>query len=235
MNPYLFLHLQIYKFFLTFPPYILKIHLVFNFVLTYFEHFALIRFIFVEISHNLVFFHFLSGEEDSECDGFEEIPLSIFSLNYLKLHICFFTMGKFIQDFKEFALKGNVIDMAIGVIIGGAFGKIVTSLVNDIIMPVVSLATGSMKFSDLSTVLRPEVKDAAGVVVQEAVTFNYGMFIQNIVDFLIIALCIFMALRYTMKFMKKEEKVEEAPAPAPEPTKEEVLLTEIRDLLAKKN
>ncbi|MDE6028084.1 MAG: large-conductance mechanosensitive channel protein MscL, partial [Muribaculaceae bacterium] len=133
-----------------------------------------------------------------------------------------------------FALKGNVIDMAIGVIIGGACGKIVTSLVNDIIMPVVSLATGSMKFSDLSTVLRPEVKDAAGVVIQEAVTFNYGMFIQNIVDFLIIALCIFMALRYTMKFMKKEEKVEEA-APAPEPTKEEVLLTEIRDLLAKKN
>lgn len=142
-------------------------------------------------------------------------------------------MGKFIQDFKEFALKGNVVDMAIGVIIGGAFGKIVTSLVNDIIMPLVSLCTGSMKFSDLSTVLRPEVKDAAGVVVQEAVTFNYGMFIQNIVDFFIIALCIFIALRYTMKFMKKEEKVEET-APAPEPTKEEVLLTEIRDLLAKK-
>lgn len=140
-------------------------------------------------------------------------------------------MGKFIEDFKAFALKGNVVDMAIGVIIGGAFGKIVTSLVNDIIMPLVSLCTGSMKFSDLSSVLRPEVKDAAGVVVEEAVTFNYGMFIQNIVDFFIIALCIFVALRYTMKFMKKEEKVEEETAPAPEPTKEEVLLTEIRDIL----
>ncbi|MBD5194899.1 MAG: large-conductance mechanosensitive channel protein MscL [Bacteroidales bacterium] len=139
-------------------------------------------------------------------------------------------MGKFLEDFKAFALKGNVVDMAIGVIIGGAFGKIVTSLVNDIIMPLVSLGTGSMKFSDLSTTLRPEVKDAAGVVIEEAVTFNYGMFIQNIVDFIIIALCIFIALRYTMKFMKKEEKAEEE-APAPEPSKEEVLLTEIRDIL----
>ncbi|MDE6835431.1 MAG: large-conductance mechanosensitive channel protein MscL [Muribaculaceae bacterium] len=144
-------------------------------------------------------------------------------------------MGKFIEDFKAFALKGNVVDMAVGVIIGGAFGKIITSLVNDIIMPVISLCTGSANFSDLKTVLKPEEVDAAtGEVLREAVTFNYGMFIQNIVDFFIIALCIFIALRYTMKFMKKEEKVEEAPA-APEPTKEEVLLTEIRDLIAKQN
>ncbi len=144
-------------------------------------------------------------------------------------------MGKFIEDFKAFALKGNVVDMAVGVIIGGAFGKIITSLVNDIIMPVISLCTGSANFSDLKTVLKPEEVDAAtGEVLHEAVTFNYGMFIQNIVDFFIIALCIFIALRYTMKFMKKEEKVEEAPA-APEPTKEEVLLTEIRDLIAKQN
>ena len=140
-------------------------------------------------------------------------------------------MGKFIEDFKAFALKGNVIDMAVGVIVGGAFGKIVTSLVNDIIMPVIALCTGSANFTDLKAVLKPEEVDAAtGEVLREAVTFIYGMFIQNIVDFLIIALCIFMALRYTMKFMKKEEKVEEE-APAPEPTKEEVLLTEIRDLL----
>lgn len=144
-------------------------------------------------------------------------------------------MGKFIEDFKAFALKGNVVDMAVGVIIGGAFGKIITSLVNDIIMPVISLCTGSANFSDLKTVLKPEEVDAAtGEILHEAVTFNYGMFIQNIVDFFIIALCIFIALRYTMKFMKKEEKVEEAPA-APEPTKEEVLLTEIRDLIAKQN
>lgn len=143
-------------------------------------------------------------------------------------------MGKFIEDFKAFALKGNVVDMAIGVIVGGAFGKIVTSLVNDIIMPVVTLATGNAHFSDASATLRPEVRDAAGEVVREAVMFNYGMFIQNIVDFFIIAICIFVALRYTMKFMHKEAK-EEAAAPAPpEPSPEEKLLTEIRDLLKEK-
>ena len=138
-------------------------------------------------------------------------------------------MGKFLTDVKEFALKGNIVDMAVGVIIGGAFGKIVSSLVNDIIMPIVSLATGSAKFSDLSTTLREPVKDAAGEVIQEAVTFNYGMFIQNIVDFIIIAFSIFIAIRMAMKLKKKEaEPAPEAPA---EPTKEETLLTEIRDLL----
>lgn len=137
-------------------------------------------------------------------------------------------MGKFLKDFKEFAMKGNVVDMAVGVIIGGAFGKIVSSLVNDIIMPVISLCTGSVKFTDLAYTLRPEIKDAAGEVTQAAVTFNYGMFIQNIVDFLIIAFSIFVALRFLMKFKKKEE---EAPAAPPAPSKEEVLLTEIRDIL----
>lgn len=137
-------------------------------------------------------------------------------------------MGKFLSDFKDFAMKGNVIDMAVGVIIGGAFGKIVSSLVNDIIMPLVSLCTGSVNFSDLKADLRGQQVDAAGNVVKEALTFNYGMFIQNIVDFLIIAFCIFVALRFMMKFKKKEE---EAPAPAPEPTAEEKLLTEIRDLI----
>ncbi len=138
-------------------------------------------------------------------------------------------MGKFLSDFKDFAMKGNVIDMAVGVIIGGAFGKIVSSLVNDIIMPLVSLFTGSVNFSDLKANLRGEELDSAGNVVKEALTFNYGMFIQNIVDFLIIAFCIFVALRFLMKFKKKEE----APAPAPAPTAEEKLLTEIRDILKK--
>ena len=137
-------------------------------------------------------------------------------------------MGKFLSDFKEFAMKGNVIDMAVGVIIGGAFGKIVSSLVNDIIMPVISLCTGSMNFAEMKAVLSPAEVDAAGEVIREAVTFNYGMFIQNIVDFIIIAFSIFMALRFIMKFKKKEE---EAPAAPAEPTTEEKLLTEIRDLL----
>lgn len=142
-------------------------------------------------------------------------------------------MGKFLTDFKEFALKGNVVDLAVGVIIGGAFGKIVSSLVNDIIMPVISLCTGSVNFSDLKAELRPADVDAAGEVIREAVTFNYGMFIQNIVDFLIIALSIFVALRVLLKLKKKEEAAAEAPAPAPEPSAEEKLLTEIRDLLKK--
>ncbi len=138
-------------------------------------------------------------------------------------------MGKFLTDFKEFALKGNVVDMAVGVIVGGAFGKIVTSLVNDIIMPVISLCTGSVKFTDLKATLSPEETNAAGEVVKEAVTFNYGMFIQNIVDFLIIAICIFVAIRMAMKLKKKEAEPEPA-APA-EPSAEEKLLTQIRDLL----
>ena len=137
-------------------------------------------------------------------------------------------MGKFLTDFKAFAMKGNVIDMAVGVIIGGAFGKIVTSLVNDIIMPLVSLATGSATFSGLNATLRGAELDTEGNVIREAVTFNYGMFIQNIVDFLIIAFCIFVAIRIMMKFKKKQE---EAPAAPPAPSKEEALLTEIRDLL----
>ncbi|MDE5843749.1 MAG: large-conductance mechanosensitive channel protein MscL [Muribaculaceae bacterium] len=141
-------------------------------------------------------------------------------------------MSKFLSDFKEFALKGNVIDMAVGVIIGGAFGKIVTSLVNDIIMPVVSLATGGVNFSDKTVELSPAETDAVtGEVLKEAVNFNYGMFIQNIIDFIIIALCIFVAIRMAMKLKKKEEEPAPAPEPAPEPTKEEELLTQIRDIL----
>ena len=135
-------------------------------------------------------------------------------------------MGKFLSDFKEFAMKGNIIDMAVGVIIGGAFGKIVTSLVNDMIMPVISLVTGGEGYKNLKHVITEASADGS---VQE-VAINYGMFIQNIVDFIIIALSIFVALRVIMKFKKKEEA---APAAPPAPSAEETLLTEIRDLLKK--
>lgn len=138
-------------------------------------------------------------------------------------------MGKFLHDFKEFAMKGNIIDMAVGVIIGGAFGKIVSSLVNDIIMPVISILTGGDGYKNLKYVIT-EAKPATadGVAAIEEVAVNYGIFIQNIIDFLIIAFSIFVALRVIMKFKKKEV---EAPAPAPEPSTEEKLLSEIRDLI----
>lgn len=142
-------------------------------------------------------------------------------------------MGKFVQDFKAFALKGNVVDMAVGVIVGGAFGKIVSSLVDDILMPVISLCTGGDGYKNLKFVIREgHAATADGIAAVEEVAINYGNFIMNIVDFFIIALSIFVALRYTMKFMHKEAKEEAAaPAPAPEPTAEEKLLTEIRDIL----
>ncbi len=143
-------------------------------------------------------------------------------------------MGKFLSDFKAFALKGNVVDMAIGVIIGGAFGKIVSSLVNDIIMPLFAVIGDAGDFKSLKLVIKEGVAEnaALGQAAVEEVAINYGMFIQNIVDFLIIALSIFVALKVVMKFKKKEE---ETPEPSPEPSAEEKLLTEIRDLLAKKN
>ena len=130
-----------------------------------------------------------------------------------------------LKDFKEFAFKGNVLDMAIGVIIGGAFGKIVTSLVNDLIMPIISILTGGINFKDLKLVITP----AHGDVAENAIM--YGSFIQNVVDFLIIAFCIFLFVRLIEKFKKKEDaKVEEAPAKADDV----VLLEEIRDLLKAK-
>lgn len=140
-------------------------------------------------------------------------------------------MGKFLTEFKEFAMKGNVIDMAVGVIIGGAFGKIVSSLVNDVIMPVVGIATGGLDFKEHKLILKEAVMNGEEIVTPE-VAMTYGMFIQNIVDFLIVAFCIFMAIRIMNRLKKKTE---EAPAPAPEPSKEEVLLTEIRDLLKLQN
>ena len=141
-------------------------------------------------------------------------------------------MGKFLQDFKEFALKGNVIDLAVGVIVGGAFGKIVSSLVNDIIMPLVSILTGGADFKTLKYVITPGTPGSADgtIAAVEEVAVNYGMFIQNIVDFLIIALSIFIAIRLAMKLKKKEA---EAPAEPEAPSPEITLLTEIRDLLKK--
>ena len=129
-----------------------------------------------------------------------------------------------LKDFKEFAFKGNVLDMAIGVIIGGAFGKIVTSLVNDLIMPIISILTGGLNFTDLKYVITP----AHGDVAENAIA--YGSFIQNVVDFLIIAFCIFMFVRLIEKFKKKEEVKVEAPKKADDV----VLLEEIRDLLKAK-
>ncbi|WP_268034184.1 large-conductance mechanosensitive channel protein MscL [Algoriphagus sp. PAP.12] len=137
-----------------------------------------------------------------------------------------------IKEFKEFAVKGNVVDMAVGVIIGGAFGKIVASLVNDVIMPPIGLALGGMDFKKLAYVLKEAELDAAGEVVTNAVTINYGMFIQNVVDFTIIAFVIFLAIKGINKMNRKEEK-KEAAAPPPPPPKSEVLLEEIRDLLKK--
>ena len=143
---------------------------------------------------------------------------------------------KFLSDFKDFAVKGNVIDMAVGVIIGGAFGKIVTSLVNDVIMPTVGIAIGGLDFKNLKWVMKDAVMDGETVVSPE-VAMNYGNFIQNVVDFIIIAFCIFVMIKLIMNLKrKKEEPVQEpAPAPALEPSNEEKLLTEIRDLLKENN
>ena len=139
----------------------------------------------------------------------------------------------FIQDFKAFALKGNVVDMAVGVIIGGAFGKIVTSVVNNIIMPPIGVVTGGVDFTDLKVTLKEAVVEGE-TVVSEAVTLNYGQFIQDVVDFLIIAFCIFLMIKGIAKLSRKQEEAPAEPAPEPEPSAEEKLLTEIRDLLKNK-
>jgi len=126
----------------------------------------------------------------------------------------------FLKDFKEFAVKGNVIDMAVGIIIGGAFGKIVSSFVNDIIMPPIGMLLGNSDFKDLAVVLKPATDEVAQI------SINYGVFFNHLLDFIIIALSIFVAVRVMMKLKKQEE-------PAPEPGPEEKLLEEIRDLLKK--
>ncbi len=131
-------------------------------------------------------------------------------------------MSKFVQEFKQFAMKGNVVDMAVGIIIGGAFGKIVSSLVSDLLMPLVGALAGGVNFTDWKWTI-------------VGVTLNYGNFIQVLIDFIIIAFCVFLLIKGINRLNAMKKKEEEAPAPAPEPkpTKEELLLTEIRDLLKK--
>ena len=138
------------------------------------------------------------------------------------------------KEFKEFAMRGNVVDLAVGIIIGGAFGKIVSSVVADVIMPPIGLLLGGVKFTDLKIFLTDPVVNAAGVITKQAVSINYGNFIQSLVDFLIIAFAIFMMIKGMNRMKKKEvDAPVEAPAP-PEPTKEELLLAEIRDILKNK-
>lgn len=138
-----------------------------------------------------------------------------------------------IQEFKEFAVKGNVIDLAVGVVIGGAFGKIVTSLVSDIIMPPIGLITGGINFTDMKLLLREASVDKAGQTI-EGVTLNYGAFIQHSVDFLLVAVSIFAVIKAMNQLRKpKEAPPAQEPVPAP-PPQDIVLLGEIRDLLKKK-
>jgi large conductance mechanosensitive channel len=130
----------------------------------------------------------------------------------------------FVKEFKEFAVKGNMVDMAVGIIIGGAFGKIVSSLVNDVIMPPLGLLIGGVDFSDLAVVMKEAEGEAA------AVTLNYGAFINNVLDFVIVAFAIFMVVKGINRMKRKEEA---APTVPVVPPREQVLLEEIRDLLKK--
>ena len=140
----------------------------------------------------------------------------------------------FIKEFKEFAVKGNVMDMAVGVIIGGAFGKIVTSLVNDVLMPLIGKLTGGVSFVDLFVNLGDgNYKTLAEAKEAGAAVFAYGQFIQNIIDFLIVAFCIFMMIKGMNKLTKKKEEPKPAEPEAPKGPTQEELLAEIRDLLKK--
>ena len=140
---------------------------------------------------------------------------------------------KLITEFKAFAMRGNVVDMAVGIIIGAAFGKIVSSVVADVIMPPIGLLLGGVKFTDLKITLKDPIFDAAGQLQAQAVSINYGNFLQTTVDFVIIAFAIFMMVKIMNRLKKKVEAPAEAPA-TPPPSREEILLTEIRDLLTNK-
>ncbi len=142
-------------------------------------------------------------------------------------------MSKLLDEFKAFAIKGNAVDMAVGVIIGGAFGKIVTSIVNDIIMPPIGWLIGGVDFKELKVTL-PSTEIPGMEKLPEA-TINYGNFIQTTIDFIIIAFCVFLLVKGITKLTQKKAKEEAAaPAPEPQPSAEEKLLTEIRDLLKNK-
>jgi large conductance mechanosensitive channel len=136
-----------------------------------------------------------------------------------------------IKEFKEFALRGNVVDLAVGIVIGGAFGKVVSSVVNDLVMPPLGLIIGGANFKDLKLVLKTAVSDAKGKVLTEAVSLNYGNFLQTVFDFMIIAFAIFMVVKMMNKLQRKKAELPAVPAVA---TKQEVLLEEIRDLLKQK-
>ncbi len=135
-----------------------------------------------------------------------------------------------LKEFKEFAVKGNMVDLAVGIIIGGAFGKVVSSIVSDVLMPPLGYLIGGINFTDIKIHLKAPAIDLAGKAAQE-VTINIGNFMQSLVDFTIVAFAVFLMLKGINKLHRKEA---EAPAPPPPPTKEEELLTEIRDLLKKK-
>ena len=147
-------------------------------------------------------------------------------------------MKKMFEEFKTFIMRGNVLDMAVGVIVAGAFGKITTSLVNDLFMPFISWIFGARDMTALNVVVRPEIVNEAGEVTQAAITLGFGTFVATIIDFILIALVVFLVVKFMNaakdKLAKKEEEAPaEKPAP-PAPSAEEVLLTEIRDLLKNK-
>jgi len=142
-------------------------------------------------------------------------------------------MKNFLKEFREFAVKGDAIDLAVGVIIGGAFGKIVSSLVADIIMPPLGFLLGGANFADLKITLKAATADVGGAIIKPAITINTGLFLQNVLDFLIIALVIFLMVKMLMNLKKQlvRSQIEET-TPAP-PTKDQELLMEIRDALKK--
>ncbi|MDP3451809.1 MAG: large-conductance mechanosensitive channel protein MscL [Bacteroidales bacterium] len=139
---------------------------------------------------------------------------------------------KLLDEFKQFAMRGNVVDMAVGIIIGGAFGKIVSSFVSDVIMPPLGILIGGVNFTDLKITIKQEILDAVGQVVNPAVTINYGNFIQVVFDFIIIAFSIFAMIK-VMNNLNRKKIEEQAPATPPPPTADIQLLTEIRDILKK--
>ena len=148
-------------------------------------------------------------------------------------------MKKMLNEFKTFIMRGNVLDMAVGVIVAGAFGKITTSLVNDLFMPLISWIFGARDMTALNVVVRPEIVNEAGEVTQAAITLGFGTFVATIIDFILIALVVFLVVKFMNaakdKMAKKEAEAPAEPPAPPAPSKEEVLLTEIRDLLKEKN
>ncbi len=135
------------------------------------------------------------------------------------------------KEFKAFAMRGNVMDMAVGIIIGAAFGKIVTSLVNEVIMPPIGMVLGKVDFSELKLILVKQITDAAGAVTTKEVAVSYGAFINTIINFIIVAAAVFAMIKMMSMAKKKEEA---APAAPPAPSSQELLLAEIRDILKSK-